>query len=152
MLGKNIYYILSGSREVFISFETMSVEQWMYEWRNGSPKKSPTKTKAKVDTGLKRRRSNSNSSIPTYEERRTFCKETMKQLNISTGTDPKSYSKHHSPTKSPKKCSCGQVIKTVNGKTSYGKRCFTLTIDILQSVRIKSVKTFFMKLPNSSSK
>ena len=76
----------------------------------------------------------------------------MKQLNISTGTDPKSYSKHHSPTKSPKKCSCGQVIKTVNGKTSYVKRCFTLTIDILQSVRIKSVKTLFMKLPNSSSK
>ena len=72
-----------------------------------SPKKSPTKTKAKVDTGLKRRRSNSNSSIPTYEERRTFCKETMKQLNIS-GTDQKSFSKH-SPTKSPKKCSCGQV-------------------------------------------
>ena len=96
----------------------MSVEQWMYEWRNGSPKKSPTKTKAKVDTGLKRRRSNSNSSIPTYEERRTFCKETMKQLNISSGTDQKSYSKHHSPTKSPKKCSCGQVITFLKSPNS----------------------------------
>ena len=31
----------------------MSVEQWMYEWRNGSPKKSPTKTKAKVDVKKK---------------------------------------------------------------------------------------------------
>ena len=74
----------------------------------------------------------------------------MKQLNIS-GSDQKTFSKH-SPTKSPKKCSCGQVIKTVNGKTSYGKRYFTLTIDILQSVRIKSVKKLFMKLPNSSNK
>ena len=69
---------------------------------NSSPKKtvnnSPTKVKAKVDTGLRHKSANFSISL---EERRAVCKKTMSQLKmiekLNNGINKQ---------KSPFKCNC----------------------------------------------
>ena len=78
---------------------------------NSSPKKtinspSPTKVKAKVDTGLRHKSANFTIS---QEERRAVCKETMSQLKmiekLNNGINEK-FNNANNKQKSPFKCNC----------------------------------------------
>ena len=85
-------------------------------FREGSPKKiikSPTKVKAKVDTGLKPK---SESFSISLEERRFICRETMSQLKmIEKLNKGMKKSPPKSPTKSPTKCiSCNNNQVSLN--------------------------------------
>ena len=70
---------------------------------NSSPKKtvnSPTKVKAKVDTGLRHKSANFSISL---EERRAVCKETMSQLKM---IEKLNNGINKQKSQSPFKCNC----------------------------------------------